>query len=48
MIGLTYIEECSMYTGNILGGSKSNNIANALEKAILANEYRQGELLPSQ
>ena len=37
-----------MYTGNILGGSKSNNIANALEKAILANEYRQGELLPSQ
>ena len=37
-----------MYTGGVQNGSKSNNIANALEKAILANEYKQGELLPSQ
>ena len=30
------------------GGSKSTMIANALERAILANEYKTGELLPSQ
>ena len=37
-----------MYIGGAQNGSKSNNIANALEKAILSNEYKQGELLPSQ
>ncbi|MBR1919041.1 MAG: FadR family transcriptional regulator [Spirochaetales bacterium] len=29
-------------------GSKSKYIANALEKAILSNQYKKGELLPSQ
>lgn len=45
-------EEESMITPDttrpVGGGSKSTMIANALERAILANEYKTGELLPSQ